>query len=180
MKTYLFDIILNRVAKEYEFYHGINRTYDKNELVAFVKKRIEDDDLLNIEEIFVKCKILSHKIQLDESEKYCDFVNQINKIIYLFIQNEIINFLKINGVSFNFVSNLKELRQIGYSSSDIKPNNIDEYIEYLIEKDITPFDFIVYAFEWRYTPQGFTYWSDLDIKYRKFLTAKLFNIKYHE
>lgn len=180
MKTYLFDIILNMVAKEYEFYHGINRTYDKNELVAFVKKRIEDDDLLNIEEIFMECKILSDKIQLDESEKYCDFVNQINKIIYLFIQNEIINFLKINCTYFNFVSNLKELRQIRYSSSDIKPNNIDEYIEYLIEKDITPFDFIAYAFEWRYTPQGFTYWNDLDIKYRKFLTAKLFNINYHE
>lgn len=180
MKTCLFDIILNRVSKECRFYHGINRTYDKNELVEFVKKRIEDDDTLNIEEIFMECKILSDKIQLDESEKYCDFVNKINKIIYLFIQNEIINFLKINGASFKFISNLKELRQIGYSSSDINPNNIDEYIKYLIEKDITPFDFIVYAFEWRYTPQGFTYWNDLDIKYRKFLTAKLFNINYHE
>lgn len=180
MKTYLFDIILNRASKECEFYHGINRTYDKNELVEFVKKSIENDDALNIEEIFVKCKILSNRIQLDEPDKYYDFVNQINKIIYLFIQNEINNFLKINCASFNFVSNLKELRQIEYSSSDINPNNIDEYIEYLIEKDITPFDFFVYAFEWRYTPQGFTYWSDLDIKYRKFLTAKLFNIKYHE
>lgn len=180
MKTCLFDIILNRVSKECEFYHGINRTYDKNELVEFVKKRIEDDDPLNIEEIFVKCKILSNRIRLYEQDKYYDFVNQINKIIYLFIQNEIINFLKINCAFFNFVSNLKELRQIGYSSSDINPNNIDEYIEYLIEKDITPFDFIVYAFEWRYTPQGFTHWNDLDIKYRKFLTEKLFNIKYHE
>ena len=181
MENNLFDIILNRVSKECEFYHGINRTYDKNELVEFVKKRIEnDDDTLNIEEIFVKCKILSNKVQLDESDKYYDFVNYINKIIYLFIQNEIINFLKINCAAFNFISNLKELRQIGYYSSDIKPNNIDEYIEYLIEKDITPFDFIVYAFEWRYTPQGFTYWNDLDIKYRKFLTTKLFNINYNE
>lgn len=75
MKTYLFDIILNRVSKEYEFYHGINRTYDKNELVEFVKKRIEDDGTLNVEEIFVKCKIISNKIQLDEQDKYYDFVN---------------------------------------------------------------------------------------------------------
>lgn len=180
MKTYLFDIILNRTSKECEFYHGINRTYDKNELVEFVKKTIENDEILNIEEIFVKCKILSNRIQLNEQDKYYDFVNQINKIIYLFIQNEIINFLKINCASFNFISNLKELRQVGYSSSDINPNNVNEYIEYLIEKDITPFDFIIYAFEWRYTPQGFTYWSNLDMKYRKFLTTKLFNINYHE
>lgn len=84
MKTCLFDIILNRVSKECEFYHGINRTYDKNELVEFVKKRIEDDDPLNIEEIFVKCKILSNRIRLYEQDKYYDFVNQINKIIYSF------------------------------------------------------------------------------------------------
>lgn len=180
MENNLFDIILNRVSKECRFSYCINRSYAKKELVEFVKKRIENDDTLTIEEIFIKCKILSHKIQLDESEKYCDFVNQINKIIYLLIQNNIINFLKINGASFNFLSNLKELRQIGYSSSDIKPININEYIEYLIKKDITPFDFIVYAFEWRCTPQRFTYWSNLDMKYRKFLTTKLFNVNYNE
>lgn len=174
MKTYLFDIILNRASKEYGFYNCINRNYNKNELTNFVKKRIENDDILTIEDIFINFKILC------DSKNKQDFINKFIQLIYSFINSEVTNFLNENDALNIFISNLKELRQINYSISDKKPKKINEYIKYLINKEIEPFDFIVYAFEWRYTPQGFTYWSDLDMKYRKFLTAKLFNINYHE
>lgn len=170
MKTYLFDIILNRASKQCKFYHSINRNYNKNDLAEFIKKRIENDGSLTLDEIFIKGKILNNKIDLNESDKYYNFVKQINKIIHLLVKNKLSNIFKNDDTLYNFTSNLKKLEQI----------NVNEYFEYSIKKNITPFDFIMYAFVWRLTPQGFTYWRDLDREYRKFLTTKLFNINYNE
>lgn len=110
-------------------------------------------------------------------------INEFTNIVSFYTKKFINKFLEEEKIKRKFVINLYELN---YINKDIKIKSfksnkhgdklINLYIDELLEnKYILANNFFFSAFSWEDTPQGYSYWADINTKYKKFMSQNLLN-----
>lgn len=167
----LFDIILSRTAKEFNFYNKINHNYDRQKMLKYVKRLDLHDDIFSIYSILFDNKIIyDNKCSYSEIES---FISKFDNILIELIKKPFIKFLSSNMILNTFNYNLKNGEPVGMLKK--QPNNIDEYFDILIENNMSLFDVVMYSFVWRDTKQEYDFWEKIDNKYKILIFNILFN-----
>lgn len=95
-----------------------------------------------------------------------DFNTKLNNLIYSYLINEIIKFMKINKIHQQFITNLKTYYNI---------NNFNDIITEMINNDIFITDMISGTFVWDETKEGMTFWSNINKQFLSFIFCQLNN-----
>lgn len=159
MKTPFIDIILNRIVKEFNAYHKINRHYDRHLIQQF---------LINNSKITLEV-ILYKFIVKDEI-----IFSATKKIILLFLRKYFIAFLNEHNIYSQFIYNVNQpTTTIAYGFR----GNIDDYFQYLMYHEQNPSEMISSSFVWNNTQEGYNFWLQQHIKYQRYIIQILFGIK---
>ena len=110
-------------------------------------------------------------------------INEFTNIVSFYTKKFINKFLGEEKIKHKFVINLYELNYINkgikiksFKSSKHGDKLINLYIDELLEnKYILANNFFFSAFSWEDTPQGYSYWADINLKYKNFMSQNLLN-----
>ena len=164
MKKSLINKILSRYLKIYGVY-SIYHRYSNNFILETSLIEIANNN--NMPMLFS----IYNKLSLPESSyNNClisilcsNYYNTLfNSMLFNILIDDIISYLKANNVYEIFEYELKVIHKM----------TIDDYIKSSKER-LSPFRFIRYAFRFKDTLYGESYWSDVDRKFINFLYTKL-------
>ena len=110
-------------------------------------------------------------------------INEFTDIVSFYTKKFINKFLEEEKIKRKFVINLYELNYIdkdikikSFKSSKHGDKLINLYIDELLEnKYILVGNFFFSAFSWGDTPQGYSYWADINLKYKNYMSQNLLN-----
>lgn len=110
-------------------------------------------------------------------------INEFTDIVSFYTKKFINKFLEEEKIKRKFVINLYELNYIdkdikikSFKSSKHGNKLINLYIDELLEnKYILVGNFFFSAFSWQDTPQGYSYWADINLKYKNYMSQNLLN-----
>ena len=110
-------------------------------------------------------------------------INEFTNIVSFYTKKFVNKFLEEEKIKRKFVINLYELNYIdkdikikSFKSSKHGDKLINIYIDELLEnKYILANNFFFSAFSWEDTPQGYSYWANINLKYRNFMSKNLLN-----
>lgn len=169
---------------------------EKNMFHIF-KKTISNDYFMNLDTIIKvnNCSLTSlalfsylnlnndyYKIfynSLFKRESISEFTN----IVSFYTKKFINKFLEEEKIKRKFVINLYELNYINkdikiksFKSSKHGDKLINLYIDELLEDNyILANNFFFSAFSWDDTPQGYSYWANINLKYKNYMSQNLLN-----
>lgn len=159
----LFEKILLRTAKEYDYMCFINKTYSREKLMNYINS-------INISTDMIKTSNVIHEIKLS---KCAGLSVNINSVIYEMLKTQLKIFLRENKVLYEFIDNLSnQTISTLFSQNCYTLNN---YIDKLNKSGITPFVLIEKSFNYNKTKEGNYFWKDISYKYKIFLLNLLFN-----
>lgn len=109
--------------------------------------------------------------------------NEFTNIVNLYTKKFINKFLEEEKIKRKFVINLYELNYINkdikiksFKSSKHGDKLINLYIDELLENNyILANNFFFSAFSWENTPQGYSYWANINVKYKNYMSQNLLN-----
>lgn len=159
----LFEKILLRTAKEYDYMRFINKTYSREKLMNYINS-------INISTDMIKTSNVICEIKLSK----CDGLSvNINSVIYEMLKTQLKIFLSENKVLYEFIDNLaNQTISTSFAKNCYTLNN---YIDKLNKNGITPFVLIEKSFNYNKTKEGNDFWKDISYKYKIFLLNLLFN-----
>lgn len=110
-------------------------------------------------------------------------INEFTNIASFYTKKFINKFLEEEKIKRKFVINLYELNYINkdikiksFKSSKHGDKLINLYIDELLEnKYILANNFFFSAFSWQDTPQGYSYWANMNLKYKNYMSQILLN-----
>lgn len=110
-------------------------------------------------------------------------INEFTNIVSFYTKKFINKFLEEEKIKRKFVINLYELNYINkdikiksFKSSKHGDKLINLYIDELLEnKYILANNFLFSAFSWGDTPQGYSYWANMNLKYKNYMSQNLLN-----
>lgn len=159
----LFEKILLRTAKEYDYMRFINKTYSREKLMNYINN-------INISTDMIK---ISNVIREIEIGKCSGLTLNINSVIYEMLKTQLEFFLRENKVLYEFIDNLSNQNMSTLFSKNCY--TLNNYIEKLNISSITPFVLIEKSFNYNKTKEGNDFWKDISYKYKIFLLNLLFN-----
>lgn len=159
----LFEKILLRTAKEYDYMRFINKTYSREKLMNYINN-------INISTDMIK---ISNVIREIEIGKCSGLTLNINSVIYEMLKTQLKFFLRENKVLYEFIDNLSNQNMSTLFSKNCY--TLNNYIEKLNISSITPFVLIEKSFNYNKTKEGNDFWKDISYKYKIFLLNLLFN-----
>lgn len=164
----LFEKILLRTAKEYDYMRFINKTYSREKLMNYINS-------INISTDMIKTSNVIREIKLS---KYDGLSVNINSVIYEMLKAQLKIFLSENKCLYEFIDNLAN--QTISTSFGKNCYTLNNYIDKLNKNGITPFVLIDKSFNYNKTKEGNDFWKDINYKYKIFLLNLLFNANINE
>lgn len=179
METLLFEKLLSRTAKEYNYSHWLNSKYNRKQVQYYIKTRIQNNYSISIHSILMDNQIIPYHCQFNNDPNFLSFIDSLNVVIYLILYKDFIHFLKENHILVSFFHNLINSQSILYQKlNTVSIKNFNEQIKLIQQYHLNFFDVICDGFTWRATTQGYDFWLNIDKKYRKRISNLLFNINY--
>lgn len=179
VKDSLIFKIFIRFLKEknifYVFKKQINNTYFMN-LDSIINIHICNLHSLALFNTNYENKLynfLSSKKNVDEFTNIVSFYTK--KYVYKFLEEEKIKHkFAINLYKLNYIN--KDIGIKSFKASKHEDKLINIYIDECLKgNNVLASNFFFSAFSWGDTAQGYGYWSDLNIKYKKFMLHNLLN-----
>ena len=168
----LFEKILLRTAKEYDYMRFINKAYSREKLMNYINS-------INISTDMIKTSNVIREIKLSKCDGLSVNISvNINSVIYEMLKTQLKIFLSENKVLYEFIDNLaNQTISTSFAKNCYTLNN---YIDKLNKNGITPFVLIEKSFNYNKTKEGNDFWKDISYKYKIFLLNLLFNANINE
>lgn len=187
IKDSLIFKIFIRFLKEKNMFHIFKKTISNNYFIDL-------DTIIKMHNCSLTSLALYSYLNNDYSKIFYNFIfkreniNEFTNIVSFYTKKFINKFLEEEKIKRKFVINLYELNYIdkdikikSFKSSKHGDKLINLYIDELLEnKYILANDFFFSAFSWEDTPQGYSYWANINLKYKIFMTKNLLNKEYYD
>lgn len=187
IKDSLIFKIFIRFLKEKNMFHIFKKTISNTYFMDL-------DNFIKIHNCSLTSLALFSYLNNDYNKIFYNFlfkrenINEFTNIVSFYTKKFINEFLEEEKIKRKFVINLYELNYIdkdikikSFKSSKHGDKLINLYIDELLEnKYILANNFFFSAFSWEDTPQGYSYWANINLKYKIFMTKNLLNKEYYD
>lgn len=182
IKDSLIFKIFIRFLKEKNMFHIFKKTISNNYFMNL-------DTIIKVNNCSLTSLALFSYLNNDYNKIFYNFlfkkenISEFTNIVSFYTKKFINKFLEEEKIKRKFVINLYELNYIdkdikikSFKSSKHGDKLINLYIDELLEnKYILASNFFFSAFSWEDTPQGYSYWANINLKYKNYMSQNLLN-----